>query len=534
MMKDLLNKYRIPCVIIMFLLGIGCILSFFYLVIYDTDHDFNNDYYSVSYDGSWHIIKTNEEKLVLSHGKGKLTFNIQELSDNKVYQDIDSLIDDIIYDIEKNNSNYKLLSKEKIYLTKNHFLGYSYLYENKGNNVKVSIYKDSKYIVIITYEADSKYFDMLLDSANNVIYNFKLQEKKYDLEEKLEITNGKINFSQSSEYKSLDDNYTEEIANNNYLVNYTIPKAYQSSRYYSLSGSYSYKGFSDYLKSSNLSVNIYKRNIYEYIKDDTNDSLYQKYNKYRENDKYKENIEKVDKNKDNYIYKNSYIIPSNLGDNFYENVELIYSLDRNHILVVVFENKNVSVSRELIDSFKINFYQNISSYINREESDNKLVSHLKLKGITSTNEIDVKIVLPISYKEVGHNSNVYEKRVFASDYDDINEIYKYNVEYQIYSNEKYAINDMNTLINTNKNNGKYTNLTLEGNSKYNDKEFKVYKANFTSKGGLFYEKTYTSNTKLLIYKLSSDKVLGIKIRVNNDNINNELINELTNFIVENK
>lgn len=534
MMKELFNKYRIPCMIVAFLLGIGFILSFLYLVVYDTNHDFNNDYYSVSYDGSWHILKTNKDKLVLSHGKGSLIFNILELTDNKMYQDIDSLIDDIKYDIEKSNPNYKLLSQDKTYITKNHFLGYSYLYENKNNNVKVSVYKDSKYIVIITYEAKSKYFDMLLDSANNVIYNFKLQEKKYDLSEKLEITNGKILYSESNEYKNLADTYSEEISNNNYLVNYSLPKAYQSTRYYSLSGSYSYKGFGDYLKSSNLLVNIYNRNIYEYIKDDSVDSLYQKYNKYRENKNYKENIERVDSKKDDYIYKNSYIIPSNLGDNFYENVELIYSLDRNHILVVVFENKNVSVSRELVDSFKINHYQNISSYINREEVDNKLVSHLKLKESKTTEELDITISLPSSYKEIGHNGNIYEKRIFANEYNDVIDNYKYNVEYQIYSEEKYAINDVNSLISTNKNNGKYTNLVNSGNKKYNDREFKIYDANFTSKGGLFYEKTYNSNIKLLIYKLSSDKVLSIKIRCNNASINDDLINDLTDLFIDKK
>ena len=344
MMKELFNKYRIPCGIILLLLGIGFILSFFYLFIYDTDHEYNNDYYSVSYDGSWHIVKASDEKLVLSHGKGSITFNIIELNDNKIYLDIDSLIDDIKYDIEKENTSYKLLSQEKTYLTKNHFLGYSYLYENKDKDIKVSVYKDGKYLVIITYEAGINYFDMLLDSANNIIYNFKLLEKKYDLSFKLEDMNGKIVFSESSDYKNLDDSYIEEIANNNYVVNYSIPKKYQRTRYYSLSGSYTYNGFNDYLKSSKLTVNIYNRNIYEYIKDDSSDSLYQKYNEYRNNEKYKENIEKLDK-KEDYIYKNSYVIPSTLGDNFCENVELIYSLDNNHILVVVFENKNASISR---------------------------------------------------------------------------------------------------------------------------------------------------------------------------------------------
>ena len=533
MMKEFYKKYHMPIIIIIFLIGLGFILSFGYLLLFDKDSNYQNDYYSVSYDGSWSITKKAKDKLVLSHGKGKITFDIVELSNDKIYLDIDSLIDDIKYDIEKNNDNYKLLSKEQNYITKNHFLGYTYLYENNKDNVKVCVYKDSKYIVIITYEANTKYFDILLDSANNIIYNFSLQEKKYDLTQELEITIGKIIFSEkSSSYKNLSDTKDEEIARYNYLVNYSIPKHYQSSKYNSLSGTYTYKGFSDYLKSSDLSVNIYNYNIYEYIKDDNANSLYQKYSKLKENKNYKENIERVEDDKDNFIYKNSYVVPTSLGDNFFENVELLYSLDKNHILVVVFENKNISVSRELIDSFKLNYYKNIPGYINREEKDNKLISFLKYKDVDK--DTNITISLPLEYKEVDEKNNVYENRYFVKDYNNNIESYKYKVSYQIFNTEKAAISDVSSLISSNKNNGNYQNLVLEGNKKYHENYFKVYHANYTSQGGLFYEKTFVSNIKLLIYKLSSDKVLSIKVEGNNATINDEIINELTDFIVENK
>ncbi len=533
MMKNIYNKYRMPIIIIAFILGIGFILSFGYLMLFDKDKEYKNDYYSISYDGSWYIKEKEENKLVLSHGKGNISFDIVPLSEDRIYLDIDSLIDDIKYDIEKNNKNYKLLNKEKSYITKNQFVGYVYLYENNKNDVKVCVYKDSKYIVIITYEANSKYFDMLLDSANNIIYNFSLQDKKYDLVEKLEITKGKITYSDSTDYKNLSDTREEEIADNNYVVNYSIPKNYKSSRYYSLSGSYSYNGFNDYLKSSNLTVNIYNKNIYEYIKDDSVGSLYQKYNKARENKNYKENIEK-EEDKDNYIYKNSYVVPSSLGDNFYENVELIYSLDKKHILVVVFENKNVSVTKELVDNFKINFFKNISSYVKREEKNGKLVSYLKYRDVISNEDTTITINLPIEYKEKDENKNIYENRSFVSDYNENIEEYKYQVKYSIYSATKYALNDVKSLISNNKSNGRYQDLVLEGKKKINDKEFEIYHGSYIGNSGIFYEKTHVSNIKLLIYKLSSDKVLSIMIVGNNVSVDNELINNLTDFVVENK
>ena len=533
MMKEFYNKYHTPIMIIIFLLGLGFLISFGYLILFDKDSSYQNDYYRVSYDGSWRVTKKDSNKLVLSHGRGTITFDIVPLSEDKIYLDIDSLIDDIKYDIEKNNSNYKLLSKEQNYITKNHFLGYTYLYENDKDNVKVCVYKDSKYVIIITYEANMKYFDILLDSANNIIYNFSLQEKKYNLEEELEITIGKIVFSESATYKNLSDTKEEEIANNNYLVNYSIPKHYQSNRYTSLSGTYSYKGFTDYSKSSNLTVNIYNYNIYEYIKDDNISSLYRKYNKYKENKNYKENIEQDEDNKNKFIYKNSYIVPTSLGDDYFENVELIYSLDKNHILVVIFENKNVSVSRELINSFKINYYKNIPGYIKREEKDNKLISVLKYKDITNDQDVSITLSLPLEYKEEDKNNNVYENRYFEKNYNNNIEAYKYKVSYRIFSNDNQAIHDANLIIQENKKNGNYQNLVSDGNKKYHGNDFKAYHAYYTAQGGLFYEKTFVSNIKLLIYRLSSDKVLSIKIVGNNATINEDIINELTEFIVEN-
>ena len=108
MMKKLFNKYRMPIIIIAFILGLGFIISFAYLMLFDKDTKYQNDYYVVTYDGSWRITEKESNKLVLSHGKGTISFDIVPLSEDKIYLDIDSLIDDIKYDIEKNNDNYKL------------------------------------------------------------------------------------------------------------------------------------------------------------------------------------------------------------------------------------------------------------------------------------------------------------------------------------------------------------------------------------------------------------------------------------------
>ena len=43
----------------------------------------------------------------------------------------------------------------------------------------VSTYKKSDKLVTIRYEANNSYFDILLDSVENIIYNFDINEQKY-------------------------------------------------------------------------------------------------------------------------------------------------------------------------------------------------------------------------------------------------------------------------------------------------------------------------------------------------------------------
>ena len=53
--------------------------------------------------------------------------------------------------------------------------------KNKENEVLLTLFKKEDKIVSIVYEAEYEYFDILLDSAKEIIYNVDLVNKEYEL-----------------------------------------------------------------------------------------------------------------------------------------------------------------------------------------------------------------------------------------------------------------------------------------------------------------------------------------------------------------
>ena len=171
-----IKKYKIKKYIIISIPTLIITLISIFLLLYYTKTEkiktLDNDYYTFLYDKSWNIKTKEKEKIILHHpSNSTITINITKLEDNNKYQDIDSLIDDIIYSISKNNENYNLIYKEKTKLTENEYYGYKILYEKESTEILFDVYKQSDKLITIIYESTDEYFDILLDSVNNIIYN---------------------------------------------------------------------------------------------------------------------------------------------------------------------------------------------------------------------------------------------------------------------------------------------------------------------------------------------------------------------------
>lgn len=137
----------------------------------------------------------------LNHKSSKSLLKIEIITLDKEYKytDIDDLIDEIIYNVDEQNKNYKLISKQKDTFTKYEFKGYKLLYETEAEQTMIMTFKKSDKLIVASYEAKNKYFDMLLDSVQNIVYNFNTADETFELKNSIKKESSKISYSKSED-----------------------------------------------------------------------------------------------------------------------------------------------------------------------------------------------------------------------------------------------------------------------------------------------------------------------------------------------
>lgn len=545
---DFIKKYKLTILIALVIVSIGLVAMFLILKKDLSIKTFKNENYSFVYDSTWKINSENENYIILEHSKGsKLKIEVVSLQEEYKYSTIDEILDDILYNIEEQNQNYKLLYKEQNFITKNKYDGYVMLYETKGSQAMVNVFKKSDKLIMFTYEAENNYFDILLDSVQNIIYNFDALEETFDLNYNLKIETTEINYNNSENVEALLNKTAEyEIATNNYYVKYSLPEQFKLSNINSTINRFNFEGLQE--GSINITVNLYNKNIYEHLNKEETLNVYNSYKYISENEDYSnfsESLGKFESDFVSYIYKNSYNYDKaiNFDENFnsiytselHETIVLMYALDKNHILLFEIESKKISIPEKLINMIKINLSENYSSYSDSIKKDGYIHSILKRKTTEKVEEI--KLIIPDKYKEIDKNFNLYESRSYALNYDDEKMIYDYEVEYHITSQYSNLENQIKIYNNFPQAYGEYKNLTYSGDFVFNGKLFKVYDGGFTDITGIMFtsnnrEKYYT-NVKLLFNELPSGGYLIIKIEGNGFKISDEVVNGLTNFEIKN-
>ncbi len=493
-----------------------------------------NDYELV-YDNTWKIKEKSNNKIIFKHkSKSEVKIEIMTLNDENKYQSISELIDEIIYNIKENNSNYNLLQKEDTFLTKNNYQGYKLLYESGDNEVLVSVFKKEDKLVFISYLANNTYFDILLDSVNNIIYNFDIKEEVYALVSRVNVPEKEFEYTNSKQVISLlNTSQDVEIASNNYYVSYSIPSNFLSRDFSSNLGSFTFQG----LENSNITLtsNILNRNIYEYLNRDSSLSFYTKFDNYRKYSDYIEGLVKLKDNANSYIYKNSYHDDKNTLE---ENVIMVYNLDKNHILIIEIKATGVNIPEKLIKMIKINSTSNYANYLKSEVQDEEIISELKrITSLTNGTYDDIRIKLPVKYIELDDNSNIYATRHFGLNYNKDKKMYDYEVKYQLTStlikNNKSEIDRINSLFK--KAYGSYKYLTSRGNVKLNNKTFARYTGGYTDLGGIMFTSlnryNYYINKEVLFFELPKGGYLEVEVSGNGKEITNSILEEVTNFQV---
>lgn len=551
---DIYKKYKIAIIIALSILLIGILCLILFNILSSKSIALNEKNYNLKYDSSWKVKEKKDNYISLNHKSSKSLLKIEIITLDKEYKytDIDDLIDEIIYNVDEQNKNYKLISKQKDTFTKYEFKGYKLLYETEAEQTMIMTFKKSDKLIVASYEAKNKYFDMLLDSVQNIVYNFNTADETFELKNSIKKESSKISYSKSEDLdKIITKNKEYEIAHNNYKVIYEVPSVFELNDFNTESNYFNLKGYDK--GQMTISTYIYNKNVYEYLNKDNLVNVYENYKMYKKDkdiSDFKEQVSELDsKYSDSYIYKNSYktnAIKHNdkLEAESYkrtdENIELIYSLNRNHILIVVIDSEGIPITKKLIDSIKIKSVANYSSYTkNKVENGYRIAELQKYIDYKKEKVNNIIIKLPEDYKEIDRTTNnLYSERYFGLNYDEKEELYDYVIHYKFSTTKDVAKNVELLNAKFKDSYGECNNYQQVGDVTINDKQFIEYVGGYTDLGGIPFTNInrykYYVHYKALFYKLNDESYLIIEILGNGKEISDDIVNQATNFEAKEK
>lgn len=518
--KEFLKKYSLTIIIslVAIILSIGGVVIY-KLFIYNKIEikEFSNSLYKVKYDTTWKL-NEQEQSLIFEHKKGA-TIKIEyiTLTNDFLYTSLENIVDEISYSIIQENPNYYLIGKEPIYVTNNKYEGYQLLYENGENEVLLTLFKKEDKIVSIVYEANYEYFDILLDSVKEIIYNFDLVTKEYELSYKVsELELKELSISGNKSVKT-SETETWEVADSHYLVEYTVPANFEILNY---DNRYNTFKFTDDSKGHiEIDVFVKDENIYQILEDLKNYDYDYSIGKAHEENTLQ--VETYTQKDDWYIYHAEY--KEGEYNTEYDAIYMIYSLDKRKTFVVYIEGYNKKLDESIVENIDIIKKIKYADFVYRNIENGYLVNELKyIYDRYDKKYYLMKLYTPEEYSEYDDGySNVYESRKFRKKYDEELMEYLFNVRYRFTKFEiDYRLSSVEYLYSLDSKSRKSL-----GTKKYNDKDFDVYYYEFNNRIGKVY-------CYVLYYEISDGNFLEIVIESIDSKVGNNDVISLTKFDIE--
>lgn len=484
---------------------------------------YNSKYFSGKYDSTWKINIQNNT-LTFKNGNAKIVCESIELDDEYKYSTINDLYDIIVENIKSQNKSYKILDKAESSITKNDYFGYKMLLESDNKQALLFTFKTLERLIIISYTCPNDKFDILLDSAENIVFNLNVQDDYKFSDKTSKIKFEDISFGKNDELVSkLKSKRKDEIYSNNYHIEYNIPSIFEISNYDSANGNYSYS-----VNNNNIRVQtkVAKSNVYEQLnRYDKNSDRYN-YKSFIDNKQFKNFQSSLSKYGKGYIYKHNYYTSNSIkkgAKNYYEEYTIFYPINKLYTFSIHIEsNAKENIPKELIDSITITKVQNYAQHLTCKSQDEKLKCEFK----KIINKKDVKALFDISnkYKEVDASSlittNSYDTKKFTRGYNNKLDMEDYEIEI------KLSNLNIDNYINTNK------EYTFEKEMTIGNKTFKVYNATSSEISGAMFTSVnrieYSAHKKILYYEIP-DGTICISIRGNDKEITDEIIADFTSF-----
>lgn len=166
-MKKIKEKWKIILFIIVLILSLLIVILYFNSKKVELKN-YQNDYYKIKYDTTWNL-KNN--KLEHKKSKSRIKINYKVLDQSYIDIELKDIINDLLYSIEKQNKDYKKIMQKKI---DNPYEGYQVLYEDNDVQSLVTIYKKDNVLLFLTFNADSEYFDILIDNVETILNSVEI------------------------------------------------------------------------------------------------------------------------------------------------------------------------------------------------------------------------------------------------------------------------------------------------------------------------------------------------------------------------
>ncbi len=360
-MKKIKNKKLVITGLLLILISL-MIVIFWLLSKSSKTITFTSTDMNLKYDNTWKIAHQKDNNLLLTHStNSQISFIIKDIPTEYRELELINLLDKVYPEIQNQNQSYQEISRGETKIGKNNYPVYQILYENKDNQRQTLLYvgKYNEKIFIIYFDSSIQYFDILLDSVDYIVYNFKINDLKpnYKITTR-ELKTGTLKYNNHENKLVCDYSDLKEyqIKDNNYLSKYKIPLCFPEDAISKTYSGYYSNITSDY--SVRISTSNILSDIYEYVHGDGEallriniDYYYEQMQKeHQKNPSLYKNLSRSDQkitvaDKDFYIYKfiyeNSY---------YQERVYIVYAIDYRRTFVTEINASSTGINKELIMS----------------------------------------------------------------------------------------------------------------------------------------------------------------------------------------
>ncbi|MGN0973189.1 MAG: hypothetical protein ACI4OT_00445 [Bacilli bacterium] len=152
-------------IVVIFIMG----FSIKFIVNSNSLKKYSSDKITFNYDNSWTVTRNENNFYLVDKNGSSIIINITSIDTDSESMSVEEVNSSIIYKLLQDNDKYKKIAEESCKMTSVYYDGYKTLLENDANQSLIYVTMTSDYILTVNYSALNKYFDLGIDSVENIV-----------------------------------------------------------------------------------------------------------------------------------------------------------------------------------------------------------------------------------------------------------------------------------------------------------------------------------------------------------------------------